>query len=319
FLIIFLITNPDTGLLGIAQASLFIDTLCIVLLLWYTVRLVKPKIQTQLIWPMMKQAYTFTLYNIFFMLYFQIDQIILSIMVGKSEVGIYSAAAKLVTMFLFIPMMLFQVTMPILYRYSKTDINKFKHINLITFRYLAALGIPAGIVLWFLSDTIIPLVFGEKYLAAIPVLSIFGWFLAIRFLGMNQGNALTTMDKQGLRATIQIISLVINVILDIVLIRYWGAVGAAIATLITEMLISVSSIILCAHFLKESLLQTIRSLAPILGATLALWVILFLAKPYVSAIILLILAVVSYLFFLWIFRFFTTEDKQLIRHIVQKN
>ncbi|MBI2410366.1 MAG: flippase [Candidatus Kerfeldbacteria bacterium] len=319
FGIIWLVKNPDRGLLGIAHTSLWVDLFCIVLLFAYTRKLVKPQFDTKLILPMIKQAYVFTLYNMFFMLYFQIDQIIISIIRDQGEVGIYSAAAKLVSMFLFVPLMLFQVTMPIMYRYSKNNMEKYTRAQNLTNRYLAAIGIPAGIGLWFLAPAIIPLVYHKpEFLAAVPVLQVFGWFLAIRFVGIGHGNSLTTTDHQGLRAGIQLATLVLNVVLDIFLVRNYGATGAAIATLITEITITVSSIYLSNHFLRQSNLRDLASLLPIIGATVVMFSVLYLSKGTLPVIVLVILGAFVYLFALWIFRFFSEEDKIIMKQILTR-
>ncbi|PIW36757.1 MAG: hypothetical protein COW24_03670 [Candidatus Kerfeldbacteria bacterium CG15_BIG_FIL_POST_REV_8_21_14_020_45_12] len=312
------IKDIDVGLLGIAHANLWTNVLFVAALFFYTLRFVKPKIDRKQIWPMIKQSYVFTLYNLFFMLYFQIDQIILSILKPASEVGIYSASAKLVGAFLFIPVMLFQVTMPIMYQASREDMPRYKRINHMKWRYLAAFGIPAGVGLWLLAPQIINFVFGEKYLASIPVLAVMGWFLAIRFTALSQGNSLTTTDRQGLRAFIQILSLVLNIVLDIILIKKYGALGAGIATLITEACIATSYLYFSAKYLEESVLKNSLSLLPIVGATLVMSLAVFLAKDQLHVIFVMLLGVITYLPFLWIFRFFRPYDKQILQQIMSK-
>ena len=309
----------DAGLLGIAHAKLWINTIVILALFIYTRQFIKPTFAPKEIWPMIKQSYVFTLYNFFFMLYFQIDQIILSIMTNSTEVGHYSAAAKLVSAFLFIPLMLFQVTMPTMYRYSKNNIHAYKRINLAKWRYLSAFGIPAGVGIWFLSSEIIQFVYGEEYLAAIPILLIMGWFMAVRFTGISQGNSLTTSDRQGLRALIQVISVAFNIILDIILIKQYGARGAAIATLLTEILISASYLYFSHRFLKENFFKNALTILPILLATAGMTALLFLAKPYLHVIVLVIFGAIAYLFLLWAFRFFKPYDRQILKQIASKS
>jgi len=185
-------------------------------------------------------------------------------------------------------------------------------------RYLAAFGIPAGVGLWLLAPQIINFVFGEKYLASIPVLAVMGWFLAIRFTALSQGNSLTTTDRQGLRAFIQILSLVLNIVLDIILIKKYGALGAGIATLITEACIATSYLYFSAKYLEESVLKNSLSLLPIVGATLVMSLAVFLAKDQLHVIFVMLLGVITYLPFLWIFRFFRPYDKQILQQIMSK-
>ncbi len=312
------VTDKDLGLIGLAHSRLWVDVLIVVVLFLYTIRFVRPRFAPREIWPMIKQSYTFTLYNVFFMLYFQIDQIILSIMKTPADVGIYSAPAKIVTVFLFIPIMLFQVTMPVMYRYSKDNMEKYKRINNAKMRYLAAFGIPAGVGLWFLAPEIIQLVYNDAYAASVPVLAVFGWFMAIRFTGISQGNSMTTTDREGQRAVIQIISLVINAVLDVILIAKYGPVGAAVATLITELCITGSYFYFSARHLQESAWHNIFSLWPVALSTAAMVGALVLIKPHVHVIVAVIFGAILYPVFLWIFRFFRPYDRQLLNQIIKK-
>lgn len=314
------VTDKDMGLIGLAHANLWTNVLMVVALFIYTLKFVKPHVDLRQIPAMVKQSYVFTLYNMFFMLYFQIDQIILSIMRGPAEVGIYSAPAKIVNVFLFIPIMTFQVTMPLMWRLSSSNMEKYKKVNMIIWRYLAAFGVPAGIGLALLASEIVPFVFRKpEYLASIPVMAVLGWFLSVRFMGISQGNSMTTSDREGLRAVIQIISVGINIVLDIWLIARYGAYGAAIATLITETLICSSYIIYSVRQLQESVSYTIRQLAPIGAATAVMSGLIALAKGHLHVIVLVVCGALVYLLFLWIFRFFKATDKQMLKQLTSRS
>lgn len=314
------VTDLDLGLVGLAHSKLWTNVLMVSALFVYVLKYVKPKVNVKRIPEMVKQSYVFTLYNMFFMLYFQIDQIILSIMRGASEVGVYGASAKIVNLFLFIPLMLFQVTMPLMWRYSEKDMDKYKRVNMLTWRYLAAFGVPAGVGIALLAGDIIPFVYrSPEYLVAVPVLSTLGWFLAMRFFGISQGNSLTTTDRQGLRAAIQIVSVGINIALDIWLIQKYGARGAAIATLITETVIATSYIWYSLNYLKQSVFETAKQLFPILLATAVMGGLIALAKGSMHVIVLVICGAAIYLILLWLFRFFRAEDKQILKQLTSRS
>src|SRR3989339_58158 len=182
-LIISFIQNTNTGLLALAHTRLWVNVLVVVILLLATLRYVKPKFSLSALWPMIKQSYVFTLYNMFFMLYFQVDQIIISIMQDAKAVGAYTAPSNIVTFFLFIPLMIFQVTMPLMYRYSKDNLEQYKRINHALWRYLCAFGIPAGVGIALLAPQIMTLVYHNKYQSSSALLMVMGIFLSVRFLG----------------------------------------------------------------------------------------------------------------------------------------
>lgn len=311
-----MVTDRDVGALGLAHANLWTNTAMVVALSIYTLFFVKPAFSARQIWPMIKQSYVFTLYNMFFMLYFQIDQIIISMMNDNLSVGVYSAPAKVVSMLLFIPIMVFQVTMPIMYKFSENHPAKYARVNRLIFRYLAAFGIPAGIGISLLADQITPLLFHKpEYVASIVIMQVMGWFLAVRFTGLSQGNSLTTTDRQGLRAGIQVVSIVINIVLDIVLIARYGIVGAAIATLITEICIEAAYLYFSAKYLDESLFKNLFQLLPVVLSTAVMAIALVLIKPHVHVMVSVLFGAIIYLGFLWVFRFFKDADRKILKEL----
>lgn len=316
--IIHFITNTHTGLLALGHTRLWTNVLVIVILFIIILRNIKPKFASKQLWPMIKQSYLFTLYNMFFMLYFQIDQIIISIIKGESAVGTYSASANIVIFFLFIPIMLFQVIMPLMYRLSRNNIERYKRINLTIWRYLSAFGVPAGIGISLLASEIILLVYPDRYAASIPLLTVMGIFYSIRMLGISQGNSMTTTDRQGMRALIQILSVGVNIILDIILVTKFGALGATISTLITESIICASYLIFSAHHLKESLITNFASIAPIFFATAGMGLFIHFIHEHAALWLIIPSAIILYVFLLWAFRFFRPLDKKIILQIISR-
>lgn len=316
--IISFVTDTNVGLLGIAHAQLWVNILFVLALFIYTLKFVRPTFSLREIWPMIKQSYVFTLYNMFFMLYFQIDQIIISIMLDQRAVGIYSAPTKIVNFFLFIPIMIFQVIMPTMYKYSQNNIEKYKRINLAIWRYMVAIGLPTGVGLILLSEEIVAFVFGEGFEASAAVLSVMGAFVAVRFFALTQGNSLTTADKQGLRAVIQIFSVIFNIVADIYLIRRYGVMGAVYATLMTEVIIETNYLIASARHLNESIWKNMLTIIPVVISTVVMGIIVGLAKPHVHVIVAVVIGAVSYGILLLSLRFFRAYDKQLLSEIINR-
>lgn len=317
--IIAAVSDKDLGLLGIAHSRLWVNVAVIGALLVYAIKLVRPAFSPGQILPMLKQSYVFVLYNMFILLFIQTDSIILSIMNGTDAVGPYGAAAKLVTIFLFIPVMVFQVIMPFMYRLSATDMDKYRRINRTVWKYLAAIGVPTGIGLTLVANDVVSLVYGEEFIASVLILQLLGWFLALRYLGVTPANALTTTDRQGLRAGLEVAAVVLNIILDIILIRSYGAAGAAIATVIAEACLVTTCIWAARKRLMETWRQTAAPLLPVLAATAGMGAVVTLAEPRLHVIFVVILGAVAYAILLWAFRFFQPYDKKVLKQIISKD
>lgn len=326
-LVLLLISNKDTALFGVAHASLWVDITTILILFVYTLRLARPHVNFSQIVPMVKDSFVFTLYNVFLMLYFQIDQILLSVLRNTTEVGLYAAPMQIVMVVLFIPLMVFQVTVPIMFRFSKNNMEKYKRANFIIWRYLSAIGIPAGVGLFILAPDLLRFIYGMGYFhdssalfgVSVAAAQFFALFLIVRFCTIAQGNSITTTDRQRVRAVLQIIAVAINITLDLLLIPRFGAVGAAGATLATELVLGISAVIISARHLNESIVANFATLVPVLGATLGMSAVIFLAKPHLHVMVLVILGGFVYVPFLWLFRFFQPQDQAMLRQIMKKS
>lgn len=82
----------------------------------------------------LKLSWPFLLTSIFYVLYFKTDVIMLSIMKGEDAVGYYSAAFKLMESLLLIPAAISMSTFPVMSKYFKRSINKFKRSFELSFR-----------------------------------------------------------------------------------------------------------------------------------------------------------------------------------------
>lgn len=310
--------NKDSALIGFGIAQLSVNALSIVALQIYTVRYAKPHINLRRIPAMISHSWVFTLYNVFFMLYFQIDQIILSMMSTKTAVGIYGAPSKVAVVLLFVPLMVYQVVLPLMFQYSKNDQAKYNRIAQLLYRYFAAFGVPAGLGLTLAAPALVPFVFGSAYNASIPVMQWMGLFLMVRFFSASTSEILTASDKQHVLVKIQAGGIILNIILDILLIPTYGAVGPAIATFITESLSCIAYFIVTRSLIERTWKMLLLPLFPIAGASIAMSVVLTPLVPRIHVLFSVLIGAVVYGAALWTLRFFSHDDKRLFMGVLKR-
>ena len=114
------------------------------------------------------------------------------------------------------------------------------------FKLFSVLAFVLGAVLYFMSDFIITILFGEEYAEAaylfeILILGMLGAFI----LRIPFGNILASVGKSNWNAIVAFIILVLNGILNYYAIYAWGLVGAAI---VTSALLWISGILSLALF-----------------------------------------------------------------------
>jgi O-antigen/teichoic acid export membrane protein len=164
--------------------------------------------------------------------YLRIDTIMLANWRPSAEVGIYAIAARLSELIYFVPPLLMAAAFPALLRVRNRD----KAVYVARLQTLLDLMIAAGMLTaaaWCLFGPIfIPLVFGNAYSAAVSVLMVHAW-AAVFICGravfskwvIAEGHFLFSAITQGIAAGT-------NILVNIILIPRYGAVGAAFATLI---------------------------------------------------------------------------------------
>lgn len=314
-----LVTDKNIGLLVVAFIPLVINFLFIITVFFYDLKFTKPEFSWPQVWPMVKEGYIFSIYSIFYTVYLQVSILILQNARGDTEAGLYSAAAKLIILVLMIPQMLFQVALPLMFRYVKEDPEKYKKLHLILFRYLNALGLPIAVGMYLLADPIIRLVYHKsEYLPAGLALQIMAFFLIARFLGNIAGQSLTANDQQKKKVAVELSSLVLLIILNIILINKYGFLGSALATAITEIIIRFCFMIMDFSKLKQSPRDYLKKIISPILASIVMGIFIYFTKDLFNVIFLTLCGILIYGISLWLFRFFQEYDKQLFKQLIPK-
>jgi len=90
----------------------------------------------------------------------------------------------------------------------------------------------------FFASIIVRVLYGTEYIAAIPVLRILTWQSPFSYMGTIRNIWLLAEEKQKHLWKINLTGALLNAAMNYVLIPYWGASGAAFASLVTQVLIN---------------------------------------------------------------------------------
>jgi len=190
------------------------------------------RLDKKIILFLIKEAWPFALAGIFVTLYFNIDTLMVSWMKGNIETGFYSAAYNFIFAALLIPALANASFYPILSREYKNLFVIKKQI--IKYLYLTlGLGIFISIMLILLSEFLIIAIYGNGYINSIYSLKILALVIPFLFIFNYLGVIFSSINRQLIVTTVSFIGIVINIILNFYLINKFGQVGAAIASLIT--------------------------------------------------------------------------------------
>jgi O-antigen/teichoic acid export membrane protein len=201
-----------------------------------------------------KNGFLFTILMAANVIYNKIDVVMLEKISGSTEVGFYSGATKFIYPFMFISGAFMTAIFPKLVKHN-TENDQFKSIQKLGLYYLGGIGILLSTTLYIASDFIFPFFFQEKYDHSVPVFKILVWYLAIVFLYGTISNSLVAKNKVLFLVYLNLLMIVLNVALNFILIPLRGAEGAAISTIICEVLILGVAVIYWRKVENKSILK----------------------------------------------------------------
>ena len=186
------------------------------------------------LWLIVKDCFPIAITIAFTSFYLQINKILLLKWKGVEATGVYGAADVIVMSLLIISNSLVLATFPIMSRENRIDKAKTFFIYRGVFKVLVSFGLPIVLGGMLLSREIILLIYGTEFSEASDVLKILIWFTPLLFLTNFTGSCLIAIEKQKLLAFICGLNLLLNLSLNLILIRPFGYVGAAAASIATE-------------------------------------------------------------------------------------
>jgi PST family polysaccharide transporter len=178
-------------------------------------------------WPLVLSA-------ISVMVYMKIDQIMLGQMIGDEAVGIYGAAVRISEVWYFIPMAIVASVFPaILEAKERSHAEYYARLQKL-YDLMVIISVTVAVPMTFLAAPLVGLLYGQAYLDSGAVVAIHIWAAVFVFLGVASGKWFLVENRQVLSLQRTTLGAVANVALNFSLIPIYGAVGAAIATVISQ-------------------------------------------------------------------------------------
>ena len=205
----------------------------------------------------LSQSWYLILSGLMATLYMQIDKVMLgSLMPTKVEVGVYSAAVSIASMWYFVPMAIITSFKPVIM--SKKKINEESYLKSVQLLYtiIAWLGICFGIFVLIFSNPIVNILYGAEYQKASSILSVSIWAGTFAMLGSARGIWLISEGLQKYSVIYISAGAIINIVLNYLLIPVIGGYGAAVATLISQVTVA----IIAPLFIKQTRISAIMML-----------------------------------------------------------
>lgn len=169
----------------------------------------------------------------------RIPTVLIKVIRGSVEVGLFSGVYRLFLQLSFIPRNIVMSVFPVFSkRYAKgTDSLDFAFGE--CFKMFAVLSIPLVILLFFFAEDIIILLFTEKLIGSVPVFKVLSVAWGFMFVSVLLTDTLIAIGKENLMTLCVGLALAVNLVLALILIPLMGFVGAGVAALVAEVVLFV--------------------------------------------------------------------------------
>jgi O-antigen/teichoic acid export membrane protein len=190
---------------------------------------------------MAKESVAYWAFGLFFMIYLWIDTAMLSLMTNSTVVGWYGIPTKLFQSLMVVPVLLSTAWLPRLVMVFERSPGELQRAARTPIELGWALGLPIAAAIAVAAKPMIHLIYGPAYDQAVTVMILLGFCIPPMYLNILLSQVLIAAKRQVVWTWVMAGATVINPVINAILIPitqthlHNGAIGAAIALLVTEL------------------------------------------------------------------------------------
>lgn len=278
-------------------------------------------------WPSIvqhaKDGVPYFLFTAFGVIYYKIGSVILSKLAPEEVVGWYGGASRLYDTFAFFPALFSVVVYPVLSKFWKAENDLHSRTTKTGLELMVVVGVLFSICTIVFARPLVKLLYGlEQFEPSIVVLQVLSACLPLLYFDMMMGTLLLSADKQKEQSLLALGAIPLNCVLNLLAIPLFqerfgnGGLGAAVATILTEIVIMSVMLRLVPRGVLTGLRVGLVVRSVISGVVT--WIVVFGANSAgVPVLVQLPLAPLAYFGALLALRTFDGEDRQLALEIAR--
>lgn len=188
---------------------------------------------------MLSKSRYYIVSNMMIAIFAQTDRIMLKLMIDDAATGYYSAAVTCAGMTGFIFSAIIDSFRPMIFDNKKTDERQYENNICRLYSIIIYLSLLQSVVITVFSKLIIHILYGSAYDPSINALRLIVWYTTFSYLGSVRNIWILAEDKQKYLWVINLSGAAANITLNYFLIPVMGIMGAALASLITQIFTNV--------------------------------------------------------------------------------
>ena len=239
--VLLLVTGASIYWFAISNA--FDSLLILIALLYIYHRLGGQKIRfsSNVATRMIHKSKYYIIANMMVAVFTQTDRLMLKLMLTDSATGYYAVAASFAGIANFVFVAIIDSVRPAIFQNKKRDHKQYERTVSQLFCIIIYLTFIVSVVITILAPYLVRYTYGGTYYPSINVLRVLAWYTIGSYIGSVRNVWILAEGKQSYVWKVNIIGALSNVILNYILIPIWGATGAALASVITQLFTNVIS------------------------------------------------------------------------------
>ena len=227
-------------------------------------------------------------------IYKVMDKIMLGSIYDVVQVGYYENSEKIINIPISIIVALGTVMLPkISNLQSRGDNKKIEKYISLSIDYVMFMSIGATFGIIGISNTLIPIFLGDNFIQSIPIINI----LSITIIFISWANVIRTQflipnKRDKIYITSTLLGAIINFFSNLILIKYYGAIGASIGTILAEAIVAIYQSVKVRNQLKVFVFLK-RNIFYIIPGIVMLWVIKIIGNMLPINIITVIIQIIA--------------------------
>ena len=158
---------------------------------------------------------------------------------SEESVGIFSAAVAIADLWIFIPLAVINSARPIIIESKSIDKKTYEKRITQVYALVIYMGIFASLAISIFAKLGVTILYGKDYIKAVPPLLIIVWGSIFSILGAAREVWIVCENHNKYLKYFAGMGALMNVLLNLLLIKPFGIIGVAIATLISQFVVAI--------------------------------------------------------------------------------
>jgi polysaccharide biosynthesis protein len=237
--IFLLVTGKNIYWFALSQAIDFLIISVLLLIIYQKIGTQKLTISWERAKSIFSKSKYYIVSSLMVTIFAQTDRIMLKLMIGDEATGYYSAAVACAGMTGFIFSAIIDSARPSIFESKNCNIESFEKNVSRLYSVVIYFALLQCVFITILAKPIVHILYGKEYEPSINALRLIVWYTTFSYIGSVRNIWILAEGKQKVLWILNLSGALLNVVLNYFLIPILGIMGAALASLITQIFTNV--------------------------------------------------------------------------------